>query len=477
MENQRWPRSMSWRAQQYARVGKKDDPGDGDYFSQPHDNNDADNKRSPGPLSRLDQLRRSQGFTSSRVSLRERLLHFTWCWFECTMSTGALAALLGFQEEEQPFYDDSTRHLILRRAGQGFFILDVLLFGLFFVLISVRFMIRPAALKASLHHPHESFFYGTFWVSLALLLEGLQEYGVPWITSLIGGGEPPSWLHQVIEALFWIYAAGALQLVIFQYHVIFDEERLPIVQEAMPTWILPAYPFIIMGPLAAVILSDNNQQPGQDQSAKSMLIGGIVFAGLGWSLAFIMYTVYFTRLISGALPKAKKRPDMFVAVGPAGYTATTLSGLGMQAPKVVPATYLGITSGVPTGDLWKAMSVPAAMFIWMVGFWFFAQAAVSTLRGARRMRFTLSWWAFIFPNAGLTLGMAHIGQAIDSAVIRDAVVPAATAILVAVWLLVAVMNVWAVWRGDVLWPGKDEDMEYLIDESNGNGGSKAGHDD
>lgn len=359
MENQRWPRTTSWRAQQYAQVSKKEDPGGGGYFSQRHENDDEGKRSSSGSLSKLDQLRRRQGFTSARVSLRERLSHFTWCWFECTMSTGALAALLGFQEEEHPVYDDSTRHLILRRVGQAFFVLDVLLFSLFFVLISVRFMIRPAALKASLHHPHEvsmtqespcikqrmkspmcwhiashsesleltqlfsiqSFFYGTFWVSIALLLEGLQEYGVPWISSLIGSQEPPPWLHQVIEAMFWIYAAGALQLVIFQYHVIFDEERLPIVQKAMPTWILPAYPFIIMGPLAAVILKDNNQQPGRDESAKSMLIGGIVFAGLGWSLAFIMYTVYFTRLISGALPKAKKRPDMFVAVGPAGNVA------------------------------------------------------------------------------------------------------------------------------------------------------------
>lgn len=149
----------------------------------------------------------------------------------------------------------------------------------------------------------------------------------------------------------------------------------------------------------------------------------------------------------------------------------------MLAPKVIPPTYLGITSGVPTGDLWKAMSIPAAMFIWLVGFWFFAQAAVSTLRGARRMRFTLSWWAFIFPNAGLILGMAHIGRAIDSSIIRDIVMPTATAILVAVWLLVAAMNVWAVWRGDVLWPGKDEDMEDLVGEGDGDRESKAGHDD
>ncbi|KAK8024342.1 voltage-dependent anion channel [Apiospora rasikravindrae] len=417
-------------------------------------------------LSQLGEYRRQNGFTSDHVSLRERLSHFTWPWFECVMSTGALAALLGAQEGDHPFYDNDMRHTVLRRVGQAFFILELLLFNLFTFLICVRFWITPAALKASLHHPHESFFYGTYWVSIALILYGTQLYTVPVVSSIMGE-ESPLWLHITLEACFWIYAAGALQLVIFQYHVIFDEERLQIAKAAMPTWILPAYPFIIMGPLAAVILKDGGNPVARVDSAAPMLIGGIVFAGLGWSLAFIMYTVYFTRLISGALPRASKRPDMFVAVGPAGYTATTLASLGMQAPKVLPATYLGITSGVPTGDLWKAMSIPAAMFVWLVGFWFCAQAAVSCLRGARKMRFTLSWWAFIFPNAGLTMGMYQIGIAIDSTAIQDIVVPAVTAVLVGIWLLVAVMNVIAVWRGDVLWPGKDEDTEDILDMMDG----------
>lgn len=106
----------------------------------------------------------------------------------------------------------------------------------------------------------------------------------------------------------------------------------------MPTWLLPAYPFLVLGPLAAVL---ETSQPLP--AATSVFIGGLVFAGLGWSVAFIMvslsstscrhmfaqesadsrsprrqYTVYFTRLINSKLPTESKRPGMFVAVGPAG---------------------------------------------------------------------------------------------------------------------------------------------------------------
>ncbi|ETS74910.1 hypothetical protein PFICI_13394 [Pestalotiopsis fici W106-1] len=382
----------------------------------------------------IERHRHANGYTSRRVSVRERVSHFTWAWFECTMSTGAVATLLGQQPHTFPG---------LQTIGTVFFILDLVLFVAFTCLITARFVMHPGALRLSLHHPHESFYFGTFWISIALIIYGTQEYGVP---------NAGPWLVRALEILFWCEAAGALLVVIFQYHIIFDEEELP-VKDAMPTWLLPAYPFLVLGPLAAVLESS---QPLP--SATSVFIGGLVFEGLGWSVAFIMYTVYFTRLINSKLPTESKRPGMFVAVGPAGYTSSTLAALGMQAPRVIPADYLGLS--VPTGELWKAMAVPAAMFVWLVGFWFFALAVVSCLRGARRMYFTLSWWAFVFPNAGLTLGAIMIANAINSPGIKW-LCSAVSALIVAVWLGVAAMNIRAVWKRQVLWPGADEDMEDL----------------
>lgn len=155
-----------------------------------------------------------------KVSIRERLSHFTWAWFEVTMSTGAIATLLG----QQPFMFNG-----LRTIGKMFFILDLVLFLLFCTLISIRFIMKPSALKRSLHHPHESFFFGTFWVSIALILYSIQVYGVQ---------STGPWLVKALEVCFWLYAGCALLVVIFQYHVIFDTEQLP-VSEAMPAWIFP----------------------------------------------------------------------------------------------------------------------------------------------------------------------------------------------------------------------------------------------
>ena len=255
---------------------------------------------------------------SKHIPFSERLHHFTWSWFECTMSTGAIATLLG----QQPFEFDG-----LKTIGKIFFILDLVLFVTFCGCITYRFIkTQPGSFSLSLHHPHESFFFGTFWVSIALILYSIQQYGVP---------SSGPWLIKTLEILFWIYAGCAILVAVFQYHVIFDTRKLP-VMDALPAWILPVYPFLVLGPLSAVLEYNQPQE-----SAIPIMIGGICFQGLGWGIAFIMYTIYVTRLINSELPEPSKRPAMYVAVGPAGIILPYLNIWVTLTQKSIHCQYLG----------------------------------------------------------------------------------------------------------------------------------------
>ncbi|ETI27263.1 hypothetical protein G647_09946 [Cladophialophora carrionii CBS 160.54] len=386
------------------------------------------------PRKTLDSI--SMNYQGHRVTWRERISHFTWSWFECTMSTGAMATLLS----QQPYGFHG-----LKTIGKIVFILDLVLFATFTALITLRFCLKRGALSRSLHHGNESFFFGTFWVSLALIIYSIQAYGVP---------SCGKWLVTTLEVLFWLYAACVMLVSIFQYHVIFDLEQLP-VHEMMPAWILPVYPFLVLGPLAGTLLYS---QP-RPSAALPILIGGIAFQGLGWCFAFMQYTLYITRLTSGLLPDEPKRPGMFVAVGPAAYTSQALINLGSQAQVILPSGFLGITT-IPVGDIWKAVGVAGGIFLWLVGFWFFAISLVGFVHGYKHAHFTLNWWALIFPNAGLTIALIHICNVLSSNAIK-AVCSAMTIILCAVWLWVAALNIKAVWGGQILWPHKDEDMEDI----------------
>jgi C4-dicarboxylate transporter/malic acid transport protein len=377
--------------------------------------------------------RSQQGQNPKRIAWQERLKHFTWSWFECTMSTGAIATLLG----QQPYGFTG-----LKTIGKIFFLLDLCLFLAFSACITYRFATNPKSLQRSLHHPHESFFFGAFFVSIALIIYCMEQYGVP---------ASGPWLVKTLEVLFWTYASVVMLVAVLQYHIIFDREELP-VTEAMPAWILPVYPFLVLGVLGSTLLKSQPTSAGFP-----IFIGSITFAGLGWTVAFFMLSIYVTRLVNSELPEASKRPGMFVAVGPAAYTANTLVVLGMYAPKHVPDNLLGITS-VPVGDIFKILGVATGIFLWLVAFWFSALTTVSVLVSARESHFTLNYWGFIFPNAGLVIALIQISNALGSNGMKG-VCSGASIVLVILWFFVSILNVRAVLQGEILWPGKDEDME------------------
>jgi tellurite resistance protein TehA-like permease len=228
------------------------------------------------------------------LRLKDRVVRITWCWFPCTMSTGGLANLLG----EQPYTFTG-----LKTIGKIFFILNLMLFITFTALIIARFAMKPRAFSTSLHHPSESFFFGAFWVSIALILTGAQSYGGP---------ETGPCLTTAMRVVFWIYYACEMVVAVTQYHIIFETERLDI-SEALPGWTLPAYPFLVTGILAAKVAGSQPQW-----SAVQIIVAGLMGQGLGWMLALFIYAVYLSRLIQHKLPDASKRPGMFIAVGPTG---------------------------------------------------------------------------------------------------------------------------------------------------------------
>lgn len=104
----------------------------------------------------------------------------------------------------------------------------------------------------------------------------------------------------------------------------------------------------------------------------------------------------------------------------------------------------------------RIFGIMAGLFIILFAYWFFFITTVAVLAGVRNMSFTLNWWAFIFPNAGLTLATIQAAQVLKSETMNG-IASALTVLLVIMWLFTAGFCVRAVYMGDVLWPGKDED--------------------
>lgn len=197
----------------------------------------------------------------------------------------------------------------LQTIGKVVFVFDLVLFVLFSLCMLTRFLLVPRKLLESLHHPVEGLFFGTYWVSLALILN---------CTYIYGDSATGPWLTKGLEVTYWMYCAAAFLVGLLQYSMFFRLERLN-VADAVPAWIFPIYPLLVVGTLAGTIL------PGQPPGASwKIFVSAIMFKGLAWLVSFLLYGLYMQRLMTHALPSPSTRPGMFVSVGPAGKSLVSL---------------------------------------------------------------------------------------------------------------------------------------------------------
>lgn len=85
--------------------------------------------------------------------------------------------------------------------GTIFFLLNVVLFVVNTVLISVRFFYHPETFKASFLHPTERLFIPSAVVSFGTILINISQYGLP---------QTGPWLSTVMLVTFWIDVALAI---------------------------------------------------------------------------------------------------------------------------------------------------------------------------------------------------------------------------------------------------------------------------
>jgi C4-dicarboxylate transporter/malic acid transport protein len=365
------------------------------------------------------------------------------------MSTGSLAVVLG---------NTPNTFTGLQTIGKIVFIFDLVLFTIFNLCMLARFILVPRKLLGSLHHPVEGLFFGTYWVSVALILN---------CTYIYGNTSTGAWLTKALEIVYWMYCAAAFLVGVIQYSLFFRLERLN-VGDAVPAWIFPIYPLLVVGTLAGTILPSQPETPSW-----KIFVGAVLFQGLAWVVSFLLYGLYMQRLMTSSLPSPTTRPGMYVSVGPAGksillaysltmeilttigYTAAGLLSLANQAPSLISANYFTNIS-VPDGEIVRIIGIMSGLFIILFAYWFFIITTIAVIVGSRSMSFSLNWWAFIFPNAGLTLATIQAGKVLHSEAING-VASALTILLVIMWLVTAVFCIRAVYLGQVLWPGKDED--------------------
>jgi C4-dicarboxylate transporter/malic acid transport protein len=357
-----------------------------------------------------------------------------------TMSTGGLATLISLQPHSFPG---------LISIGAFFYIFNLFLFATVCTCLLIRFAKHPGTMKESLKHEREGLFFGPFWLSVATIITGTQKYV---IQSLEQDHSMRPWLTTSIAIAFWAYTACTLLVAVFQYSYLFATHMYD-VSKFMPSWLLPIFPVMLAGTIAAVIAAD--QPVG---SRYPILVAGIGCQGLGFTVCLLMYAHYIGRLMCTGFPNPEHRPAMYIGVGPPSFTALAVLGmanaippeLNLLPPEIAMAPFF-------TGATIRIMAIALATSLWLLAWWFFGIATIGTLLKRPKL-FHLGWWAMVFPNSGFTIATIQIGNALNSEGLRY-LGNGMTIGIVIMWFFVFYMNIRAVVVRDIMYPGMDEDVE------------------
>lgn len=324
-------------------------------------------------------------------------------------------------------------------------IFNITVFLLLCTAMAARLIFAPSRFQRSFIHPAEMFFFGSFLLSIATIIGGIQVYA---IEGTYTSGPAWPWLVDCVHVLYWIYASVTIVNSILQYWVFMKRSParpIPI----NPSWFLSGYSAMLTGTVASLIAQ--SQPPAR---RIPIIVSGIAYQGLGWIWSFFLIVLFLFRLMEAGLPPPDLIPGQFIPVGSPSYTIIVLIGLA----RAVPRDYGYFADHPSAADIVQTMALFISIFLWLFAFWLFSIAFLSCVINIRKMGFLLPWWAFIFPNVGFTIATINLGSELESQGILW-VGSGMTICLVAIWLFTWAACIKAVWKKRILWPGKDEDKD------------------
>ncbi|QYT01349.1 hypothetical protein H0G86_008392 [Trichoderma simmonsii] len=388
---------------------------------------------SVGPSNLDSVLDEEKGSSSRKVGLKDRIACYQWTFFTMTMATGGVASALHGLVYQAEWVNS---------FGVFFCLLNIVLFLTNCVLLSMRFYLRPGSLTKSFTDQVESLFIPAFFVSLAVILINICQFGVP---------HCGVWLLKTLQILFWIYTGLSAVASAGLYLILWSTLIFPI-HMMTPTWVFPAYPLMLTAPFACNLIAAASATGRIDVLyAPAVALSAVATQGTGCLISLMISAAFIYRLMTQKLPRDFQRPGVFISIGPYAFTAGSLAQLGSEARNILPANFLDTQN---SADIIKIISILVALWFWGLSMWFFLVSMGSLwkyLHTGKGMPFQMTWWSFVFPNTALVTATEIMGNIFESRGLQ-LFGCAMTIALVIAWIAIFATMVACIKQKKLLWP-------------------------
>ncbi|MDF1748600.1 MAG: TDT family transporter [Alphaproteobacteria bacterium] len=348
-------------------------------------------------------LKPLSGLTSPREVVRQ----FTPNWFAATMGTGILSIALS----QTPF----------RPLGEALWLFNIGLFALFTVLYASRWIFFFDGARRVFGHSVVSMFFGCIPMGLATIINGFLIY---------------RGAVDIAATLWWIDVVLSVCCGIAIPYMMFTRQSHSM-DQMTAVWLLP----LVAAEVAAV--SGGLLAPHVDNGLVVLWVSYTLWA-LSVPIAMSVLVVLVLRLAIHKLPPASMAASAWLALGPIGTGALGLMTLGEAAPGIMAA------HGLETyGVVARGIGLVGGMLMWGYGVWWFAMAALMTLRYVREgLPFNLGWWGYTFPIGVFAVATVKLGALLPITAIGIAG-DGLIALLALAWMVVAIRTVRGAWHGDL----------------------------
>ena len=370
---------------------------------------------------------------ASRSQTPAFVRNFTPNWFAATMGTGILAIALA-QFPAAP---------LLRELGEALWLVNIVLFSLFTVIFTARWVLHFDETVRLFHHPVMSMFFGCIPMGLATIVNGFLIFGIPHI------GETAV---AIAEALWWVDVALSFACGLIVPFAMFTRQAHSI-DKMTAVWLLP----LVASEVAAVsggLLIPHLADPAQQLT---VLMISLVLWACSVPIALSVLVVLFLRMALHKLPESTMAASSWLSIGPIGTGALALMIFSEVSPAVLVTHGLGAVAGAFSGA-----ALLGAVLLWGYGLWWLAIAAIVTLRYFRNaVPFNLGWWGYTFPlgvYAVATLRLSHLIPFAPFQIFGSVLVMT----LAAIWLCVAFRTAIGAWRGSLFLAPRAVADDYAI---------------
>lgn len=300
----------------------------------------------------------------------EAIRQFTPNWFAVVMGTGVLALALAQWPGNVPG---------LRLLGEGLWLFNTLLFVVFALMYTARWVLFFDEARRIFGHSTVSMFFGTIPMGLATIINGFLAFGLPrWGSGVVA----------VAEALWWIDVAMSLACGVLIPFLMFTRQEHRI-DQMTAVWLLPVVAAEVAAASGGLLAPHLADALGQ----LVMLVTSYVLWAFSLPVAFSILTILLLRMALHKLPHENMAASSWLALGPIGTGALGMLLLGNDAPLIFAANGL---SGV--GEIAAGLGLVAGITLWGLGLWWMLMALLITARYLRAgIPFNLGWWGFTFP--------------------------------------------------------------------------------